>query len=149
MQIRGAIYYHPSFKFTNGETGKKLIILLNTPAKKEPYIFVKTTSQQKDKPLSPGCIKKRSLYFIPAGKSFFQENTWIELYERYVMMPEDVDKNKDMKVIGSLDSKTVDKIINCLFAAQDDDIPMTQRKLLRPPIIDGILKLKEKYDSGK
>ena len=149
MQIRGAIYYHPSFEFTNGETGKKLIILLNTPAKKEPYIFVKTTSQQKDKPLSPGCIKKRNLYFIPAGKSFFQENTWIELYERYVMMPEDVDKNKDMKVIGSLDSKTVDKIINCLFAAQDDDIPMTQRKLLRPPIINGILKLKEKFNLGK
>jgi len=149
LQIRGAIYYHPSFEFTNGKTGIKLIILLNTPTKKEPYIFVKTTSQQKGKPLSSGCIKKRSLYFIPAGKSFFQENTWIELYERYVMMPEDVDKNKDMKVIGSLDSKTVDKIINCLFAAQDDDIPMTQRKLLRPPIIDGILKLKEKYDSGK
>ena len=54
-----------------------------------------------------------------------------------------------MKVIGSLDSKTVDKIIDCLFVAQDDDIPMTQRKLLRPPIIDGILKLKEKFNLGK
>lgn len=146
MQVRGAIYYHPMFEFKNGETSEKLIILLNTPSKKEPYLFVKTTSQQKDKPLSPGCIKKMSLFFIHAGKDFFKKNTWVQLYERYSMPPSDVEKNKDMKVIGSLDSKTVDEIIDCLFAAQDDDIPMTQRKLLRPPVIEGILKLQEKYN---
>jgi len=149
LQVRGAIYHHPSLEFPNGETGNKLIILLNTPSKKEPYIFVKTTSQQKDKPLSPGCIKSSSLYFIPAGIDFFSENTWVQLYERYVMMPDDVDNNKDMKVIGSIDSKTVDKIINCLFDTQDYDIPPTQRKLLRPQILDYALKLKEKFQSEK
>ena len=118
MHTRGAIFFHP----------------LNTPSKDEPYLFVKTTSQQKDKPLIPGCIEERSLFFIPVSKSFFKENTWIELYERYPMR---------------LDSKTLDKIIDCLFAAEDDDIPPIHRKLLRPALHESILKLKEKFDSGK
>jgi len=63
------------------------------------------------------------------------------------MRPNDVNSNKDMKVIGSLDSKTVDKIVDCLFAVSNDDIPPIQRRLLRPPIQESILKLKEKFDS--
>jgi len=147
LQTRGAVYLHPSFEFKNGDIGRKLILLLNTPSKNEPYLFVKTTSQQKDKPLSSGCIVERSLFFIPAETTFFKENTWIELYELYPMRPNDVNSNKDMKVIGSLDSKTVDKIVDCLFAVSNDDIPPIQRRLLRPPIQESILKLKEKFDS--
>jgi hypothetical protein len=45
--------------FHNGFTGKKYLILLNTPGKKEPYLFVKTTSQKKDKPSTTGCTKER------------------------------------------------------------------------------------------
>ena len=147
MQTRGAIYFHPSFEFKNGDTGKKLVLLLNTPSKNDPYLFVKTTSRQKDKPLRPGCIEERSLFFIPAGTTFFKENTWVELYERYPMRPNDVSKNKDMKLIGNLDVKTLDKIIDCLFAAEGDDIPPIHRKLLRPPLQESIIKLKEKFDS--
>ena len=147
MQTRGAIYFHPSFEFKNGDTGRKLVLLLNTPSKNDPYLFVKTTSRQKNKPLRPGCIEERSLFFIPAGTTFFKENTWVELYERYPMRPNDVSKNKDMKLIGNLDIKTLDKIIDCLFAAEGDDIPPIHRRLLRPPLKESILKLKEKFDS--
>jgi len=147
LQTRGAIYFHPSFEFKNGDTGRKLVLLLNTPSKNDPYLFVKTTSRQKDKPLRPGCIEERSLFFIPAGTTFFKENTWVELYERYPMRPNDVSKNKDMKLIGNLDIKTLDKIIDCLFAAEGDDIPPIHRRLLRPPLKESILKLKEKFDS--
>ncbi len=111
MHTRGAIFSHPRFEFKNGDIGKKLILLLNTPSKDEPYLFVKTTSQQKDKPLSPGCIEERSLFFIPVSKSFFKENTWIVLYDRYPMRSVDFAKNKDLKLLGHLDSKTLDKII--------------------------------------
>jgi len=147
LQTRGAIYFHPSFEFKNGDTGRKLVLLLNTPSKNDPYLFVKTTSRQKNKPLRPGCIEERSLFFIPAGTTFFKENTWVELYERYPMRPNDVSKNKDMKLIGNLDIKTLDKIIDCLFAAEGDDIPPIHRRLLRPPLKESILKLKEKFDS--
>jgi len=49
LQIRGAIYHHSKLLFHNGFTGKKYLILLNTPREKEPYLFVKTTSQKKEK----------------------------------------------------------------------------------------------------
>ena len=81
MQTRGTIYHHRQMVFHNGFTGKKYLILLNTPGKKEPYLFVKTTSQKKDKPSTTGCIKERSLFFIPAGRIFFPKDTWIQLYE--------------------------------------------------------------------
>lgn len=149
MQTRGAVFFHPGFEFKNGKTGRKLILLLNTPSKNEPYLFVKTTSQRKNKPLSPGCIKERSLFFIPANTSFFKENTWVVLYERYPIRPNDIANKKVLKLIGHLDSKTLDKIIDCLFAAEDDDIPPIHRKLLRPVLHESILKLKEKFDSGK
>ena len=149
MQTRGAVYFHPSFEFKNGDTGRKLILLLNTPSKEEPYLFLKTTSQQKDKPLRPGCIEERSLFFISGGATFFKDNTWIQLYEIYEIPPYDVSRNKAMKIRGSLESKTVDKIIDCLFAAQDADISPLHRRLLRPPIQESILKLKEKFDSGQ
>jgi len=75
LQARGAIYHHRQLVFHNGSTGKKYLILLNTAGKKEPYLFVKTTSQKKDKPSTIGCIKERSLFFIPAGKTFFPKDT--------------------------------------------------------------------------
>jgi hypothetical protein len=46
LQTRGAIYHHNKLVFHNGFTGKKYLILLNTPVKNEPYLFVKTTSQK-------------------------------------------------------------------------------------------------------
>jgi len=48
-----------------------------------------------------------------------------------------------------MNSKTLDNIIDCLFAAEDDDIPPIHRKLLRPALHESILKLKEKFDSGR
>jgi len=106
----------------NGFTGKKYLILLNTPGKKEPYLFVKTNSQKKDKPSTAGCIKKRSLFFIPAGKTFFPKDTWVQLYDIYEFSPKDIDTNEDITVEGSLDTKMIDDIVNCLFEAEEDNI---------------------------
>ena len=104
MQARGAIYHHRQLVFHNGVTGKKYLILLNTPGKNEPYLFVKTTSQKKDKPSTAGCIKKRSLFFIPAGKTFFYKDTWVQLYDIYEFAPKVIDTNKDITVEGNLDA---------------------------------------------
>jgi hypothetical protein len=66
LQSRGTIYHHIKLVFHNGFIGKKYLILINTPSKNEPYLFLKITSQKKDKPTTSGCIKKHSLFFIPA-----------------------------------------------------------------------------------
>jgi len=149
LQARGAIYHHRQLVFHNGFSGKKYLILLNTPGKKEPYLFVKTTSQKKDKPSTAGCIKKRSLFFIPAGKTFFPKDTWVQLYDIYEFSPKDIDTNKDITVEGSLDAKMIDDIVNCLFEAEEDNIAPVHKKLLRPPMQDALLKLKARFDQDK
>ena len=149
MQTRGAIYHHKKLVFQNGIIGKKYLILLNTPSKNEPYLFVKTTSQKKDRPTTPGCIKQQSLFFIPAGKTFFKLDTWVQLYEVYPIAPKDIDSNKDITIEGSLDVKTIDDIVNCLFDTEEDSISPIFKKLLRPPIHDSLLKLKEKFDRNR
>ena len=146
MVVRGTIFYHSKFLFKNGEVAPKYLILLNTPSEGEPYFLVKTTSQRKDKPITPGCIKKRSLFFIPARRTFFPVNTWAQLYELYEET--EVEKDPKFKIIGNLDSKMVTQIIECLLASQGDDISPHQKKLLKIPIGDSLLKLKE-YFGGK
>jgi len=149
LQARGAIYHHRQLVFHNGFVGKKYLILLNTPDKKEPYLFVKTTSQKKDKPSTTGCIKKRSLFFIPAGTTFFPKDTWVQLYDIYEFSPKGIDTNKDITVEGNLDAKIIDDIVNCLFEAEEENIAPIHKKLLRPPLQDSLLKLKDKFNKNK
>lgn len=149
MQTRGTIYHHRKLVFHNGFIGKKYLILLNTPGKNEPYLFVKTTSQQKDKPLTSGCIKNRSLFFIPGNKSFFKLDTWVQLYEIYPFRTEAIDTDKDITIEGSLDVKMIDDIVNCLFEAEEDNIAPINKKLLRPPLQDSLLKLKQRFDKNR
>lgn len=149
MQTRGAIYHHTQLVFHNGFIGKKYIILLNSPAKKEPYLFVKATSQQKHKPARAGCIKERSLFFIPAGKTFFKKDTWVQLYELYEFTPDEIDNNKEMTVEGSLNVKMIDDIVNCLFLSEEDNIAGIHKELLRPPLQDSLLKLKDKFNKNQ
>jgi hypothetical protein len=149
LKTRGAIYHHKQLVFHNGFTGKKYLILLNSPRKKEPYLFVKTTSQKKDKPTTPGCIKNHSLFFIPAGKTFFKLDTWIQLFEIYPILPQDIDTNKDITIEGNLDVKMIDDIVNCLFECEEDNISPIFKELLRPSIHDSLLKLKEKFDKNR
>jgi hypothetical protein len=149
LQSRGAIYHHSQLVFHNGFVGKKYLILLNTPSKKEPYLFVKTTSQKKDKPTSPGCIKNRSLFFIPAGKTFFPKDTWVQLYELYPITSKDIDTNKEISVVGTLGAKMIDDIVNCLFEAEEDNIAPVFQKLLRPPLQDSLLKLQDMFNKDR
>jgi hypothetical protein len=149
LQTRGTIYHHKELIFHNGFIGKKYLILLNTPGENDPYLFVKTTSRKKNKPTTPGCIKKDSLFFIPAGKTFFPLDTWVQLFERYEFAPKEIDTNKDITIEGSLDVKVIDDIVNCLFETEEDNIIPTHKKLLRPPLHDSLLKLKQKFDKNR
>jgi hypothetical protein len=148
LQTRGAIYHHRRLVFHNGFIGKKYLILLNSPTKKESYLFVKTTSQPKNKPDKVGCIKEWSLFFIPAGKTFFKENTWVQLYELYEFTPHEIDDNREITIEGSLSVKMIDDIVNCLFLSEQDNVSQVHKELLRPSLQASLLKLKEKFNKN-
>ena len=145
MAVRGTIYHHSKFLFKNGFSGVKCIVLLNTPGASQPYLFVKTTSQRKGKPLKQGCIENRSLFFIPAETTFFEMDTWILLHEIYQLTPDVVEKDPDLRILGSLAPNLIEKIVNCLFLSRADDILPAHRKLLKPPMEEALRKLKEKF----
>jgi hypothetical protein len=149
LHSRGDIFQHRHLVFKNGVIGNKYLILLNTPGNNEPYLFVKTTSKQKNKPRVPGCIKELSLFFIPSNKAFFPLDTWVQLWERYPIPANDISNDPDITFEGTLDAKLTEKIINCLFASEDNNIEPVFRRLLRPGIVDSISKLKAKFDRGK
>lgn len=151
MHPLGTIFHHHQLVYENGTVGKKYIILLNTPSKSEPYLFIKATSKKKDKPTTPGCIKNHrySLFFIPAGKTFFPLDTWVQLSELYRISPEDIHTNSDISVVGSLDAKMIDDIVNCLFETEEDNIAPIDKKLLRPPLQDSLFKLKDMFNKDR
>ena len=147
MILRGTIFLHNRFKFKNGDISNKYLILLNTPAKGEPYLLVKTTSQQKTKPKTPGCIKRMSVFFVPGRKAFFPDDTWVQLFELYEIIG--ADKDPEYMIRGILDSAMVDEIIRCFFSSQHEDLSPAQKKLLKPPISDNINRLKEFFDKRR
>lgn len=145
MHTFGTIFHHPKFEYSDGVIGNKLIILLNTPTKDEPYLFLKTTSKQKSKLSIPGCIKSHSLFFIEGGK-VFPLDTWVQLDEVYPMRCVDFERNKNIQIKGSLDANMIKAIIDCLFEAEGENLPHIIKNLLRPPFNDCLLKLKEKFN---
>jgi hypothetical protein len=149
LQWRGAIYHHSALTFSNGVQGKKYLILLNTPAKNKPYLFVKTTSQKKDKPSMPGCIKEKSLFFIPARRTFFWQDTWVQLYEIYEFTPHEIDTNKAITIEGSLDIRVIDDIVQCLFLSEGDNISEIHKRLLNPPLSKSLQKLKDTFSKNR
>lgn len=147
MHIRGTIFHHPQLVFHNGFTSNKYLILLNSPHKSDPYFFVKTTSQQKNKPSTPGCSESFHVFFLDtASNSFFHLPTWVQLYESYLMSQNDVEEDTDLKERGSIESNLVDKIVECLFLVAGDDLSAEEKKLLRPPIDEYKRLLAEKFN---
>ncbi len=135
--------------FYNGGISNKYLILLNSPKRSEPYLFVKTTSQQKDKSKKTGCLENDSLFFIPTGTTFFQKDTWIQLHEIYPIQPDHIHNNSKIEFIRELDPKIIDDIVKCLFLTQNNDIPKIYRHLLWPPIEEYKMKLAEKFKIKK
>ena len=153
MSQRGQVYHNPKFQFHDGEVGNKLLILLNTPNKNEDYIFVKTTSKEKNRSKKSGCHKhpnyEQGEFFLQKDSACLDQPTWIIVSEIYPILRESIDNNANwIKLKGKiLPSKTVDKIIDCLFRFIGDDIPEIYEECLRPSINDSILKLQEKFRS--
>jgi hypothetical protein len=145
LSLPGTIYLHKNLVFHDGETGIKYLILLNEPQKKDPFLFVKTTSQKKNKPESPGCNRPQSVFFIPSRKTYFILDTWVQLYQIYPILPQAIKGSPDIQIAGALSSKITQAIVDCLFESEEENLSPIIINLLRPPMHDALLRLKEKF----
>jgi len=129
---KGDILYHTEFKFPDGTTSDKLLVILNTPDPiKEPFLVCTTTSQSRNKPKTPGCHSKESLFFIKANHDFFNKDTWLQFYQLYELDFKKLLKTKFdglVKISGSLKEQTINEVINCI--RKSDDVSEYYLKLI-------------------
>jgi hypothetical protein len=122
----GDILFHSSFKFNDGTTGRKLLIVLNTPdfKKNEPYLVIKTTSQLKGKQMVPGCIAAWRIFYIPPAEGvFFKDPTLLQLDDIYEMDATTVLKNglqKNLELMGKLSTQIFGQLRNCIKQIKED-----------------------------
>lgn len=78
--IPGSVLLHRDFQFSDGESADKLLVVLS-PAKNGQILAVKTTSQQKRRPLKDGCHPdiRESVFVFNANPDKFKKTTWIIL----------------------------------------------------------------------
>lgn len=120
--MRGAVYFHKDLPLSSGTTKDKLLIQVNTPENKDPHLFALTTSQQKKKPQTPGCIPSWSLFYVEAGKPLFDKNTWIQLDQLFEFDTAYMLKmglQKEMHEIGIIPKQKVNEIANCCKRTDD------------------------------
>ncbi len=55
----------------------------------------------------------------------------------------------ESKEIHKMCVKIIDDIVNCLFLAEEENIPPVFKNLLLPPIQDSLLKLQDKFNKGR
>lgn len=120
---RGDVYHSPNHEFEDGGKAKKLLILLNTPAKDNCYIFVKTTSKNRDntKKDIPACYSNdrgRGYYVIGANEDWFDLLTWVLFDPVIILSDEEVLKEATEKgnliFRTRLKDVTIRAITNCM-----------------------------------
>jgi len=123
MPSKGEIYFSSDFKFSDGNRGRKLFIVLNDPKPGEPYIVVKTTTTRPLKPYRELCNPDLRIFFIRAGYESFPEDTFIQLHEYFSFTNNDfLDGHFDhtMKQKGIISSLCITQIINCIRRIRHD-----------------------------
>lgn len=129
---RGTVLFHTKFRFTDGEIGEKLLIILNTPTPNEPYLVCRTTSKCKYYITKEGCHEDKGIYHIKANRDGFSYDTWIQLSDIFEFTQEELlnarHVHKTCQIKHCLKENTIRAILNCIWKC--DDVTQYQLDLL-------------------
>jgi len=119
---KGTILFHRDFQFHNGQSGEKLIIVLNTPKNNEPYLCCKTTSMQKFNIDKEGCHSQKNIYVINPNYDWFKVKTWVQFHELYEFEPQkflQAHFKGVLDVKSELKANTIGAIVSCIKRSDD------------------------------
>lgn len=117
----GAVLFWKAFKFEDGGSSDKLLVVLGARQGKN-FLACLTTSQPHSRKANPGCHAEEGYFFIPAGVAGFTKPTWIELNRPQEASSAEVLKAclaGDMHVITNLPQQLANEIRNCLARSPD------------------------------
>ena len=99
----GTILFDKDFKFFDGASAPKLLVLLNDGVSGY-YIIVKLTSQRHEKGVQPGCQPKDRFqnFYLRQGAGGLPKDSWVMLNEFYEA---DLGQLLQLKLKGRLEHK--------------------------------------------
>lgn len=129
----GTIFCDHEFRFDDGTTSKKYIILLND-GNPGYYIIVKTTSNDNCKGYQFGCQLEDRYpnFFLPCNGCEFPKNTWVELEQYYEYPLNEMLKkhvSKELEHYGILDENITCQLLECVL--ESEDISMKDREVVQ------------------
>lgn len=122
MPIAGQVLYHRNFIFTDGDTGDKLVIVLNTGENTETSLVLKTTSQSaRYSFVTPGCKSNKKVFCIFTDcEQDFPEDTYIQMDNIYPINVEQLLKNKQLSFVNHLSEICFTNLKRCLRNFRND-----------------------------
>lgn len=122
---RGAVYYHPQFRFHDDTIGEKRFVVLNEPGGDEPYLVAKTTTNLRNRTYARGCNPSHKVFFVPKGSEIaLPLNTLIQLFEFYEFSKAELlEANLRDKILedkGTLTTLTFAQLVNCIKKLKQD-----------------------------
>lgn len=122
---RGAVYFHPQFKFHDNQTGEKRFVILNDPVDDEPYLVAKTTTNLRNRIYTQGCNPRQTVFFVPEqSEAALPLNTLIQLFEFFEFTNADLLeaslKERILEHKGDLSSLRFSQLVNCIKKLKND-----------------------------
>lgn len=119
----GTILCDDEFVFSDGSTGKKLLIVLND-GDCGYYIVVKTTSKSDYKGNDYGCQSddRYPNFFCPKGSCCLKQNTWIQLDQFFEFKAHELVARHFsglVKRIGVLPDQILAELLACAITCED------------------------------
>ncbi len=122
MPKAGQILYHKNFIFTDGNTGSKLVVVLNTGDNSKTSIVLKTTKQSaRYSYATPGCNScKNVFYILKECEQDFPQDTYVQMDNVYPINVEQLLNNEQVSFVGHLSGVCFANLKRCLRNFRND-----------------------------
>ena len=122
---RGAVYFHPQFKFHDNETGEKRFVILNDPVDDEPYLVAKTMTNLRNRTYAVGCNPERKVFFVPErSEAALPLDTLVQLFEFFEFTMADLLEtslqDKILEYKGDLSTLRFSQLVNFIKTLKND-----------------------------
>jgi hypothetical protein len=119
----GTVLFNPHFQFTDGEIGRKYLVVLSEGASGF-YIAIKTTSRQKNKGNDEGCQSsdRPPNFYVLDGSWPVQGESWFLLEEFYELESGELERkvsSGQIEVKGNLSNDMLIELLACAVASFD------------------------------